>query len=72
MQAVWPLASPAEIKGDGERAAEPRREGVRPAQESRLWPGVADRLTGLGRIALLTKDYERAREFHERGRDLAA
>jgi tetratricopeptide (TPR) repeat protein len=49
--------------GDGDAAA---------ARELGLWPQAADRLTWLGRIAMLTGDYAQARELLEEARRLAA
>jgi tetratricopeptide (TPR) repeat protein len=42
------------------------------ARELGLWPQAADRLTRLGRIAMLTGDYAQARELLEDARRLAA
>jgi tetratricopeptide (TPR) repeat protein len=42
------------------------------ARELGLWPQVADRLTWLGRIAMLTGDYAQARELLADARRLAA
>ncbi|MFE3202317.1 BTAD domain-containing putative transcriptional regulator [Embleya sp. NPDC059237] len=71
LQAMVPLQTFAEIMGDYERAGRLHREGLRMAEELELWPEVSFQLSGLGRIALLTRDYPRAREFHERARRVA-
>ncbi|MGP3937519.1 BTAD domain-containing putative transcriptional regulator [Nonomuraea sp. KM88] len=72
-QTVRALAYLAEAaSGDYERAARLQRDGLRQAEELRLWPQAADRLSGLGRIALLQGDFAQSRELHERARRLAA
>ncbi|MEC4018656.1 hypothetical protein [Streptomyces sp. H27-D2] len=72
MQTVAPLAALAEISGDYTEAARTHREGLIIAEELGLRTEAAGRLSGLGRIALLTGDLDRAREFHERAKRLAA
>ncbi|WP_327092642.1 hypothetical protein OIE66_19005 [Nonomuraea sp. NBC_01738] len=66
-----PLETVAEIFGDYPEAERLYRQGLRIAEELELWPQVTFQLAGLGRIALLTRDYARARDFHERARLLA-
>nr|BFE84812.1 hypothetical protein GCM10020093_074130 [Planobispora longispora] len=62
----------AEITGDYERAGRFHRDGLRFAEDLRLWGDVSYRLSSLGRVALLAGDLARAGEFHERGMRLAA
>ncbi|MFD3513047.1 BTAD domain-containing putative transcriptional regulator [Streptomyces sp. NPDC058657] len=71
LQAMVQLQGLAEVTGDYERAGRLRREGLRIAEDLELWPAVSFQLSGLGRIALLTRDHPRARQFHERARRLA-
>ncbi len=72
LQGVAPLAVLAEIKGDYDEAARRQNEGLRIARELGLDAEVAARLSGLGRLALLTREWERARALHEEARRLAA
>ncbi|GAA4032571.1 BTAD domain-containing putative transcriptional regulator [Allokutzneria multivorans] len=72
LQTVYPLAALAEISGDYARAKRLNRDGLRIAEDLQLWSEAADRLTGLGRLALLTGDFAVADELHERARKLAA
>ncbi|MFI6582815.1 BTAD domain-containing putative transcriptional regulator [Embleya sp. NPDC050493] len=71
LQAMVPLQTLAEVTGDYERAEALHHEGLRMAEELELWPEVSFQLSGLGRIALLRRDFARAREFHERARQVA-
>lgn len=71
LKAMVPLQKLAEVRGDYERVARLHREGLRMAEDLELWPEVSFQLSGLGRIAMLTRDHPRAREFHERARRLA-
>ncbi|MEV5978663.1 BTAD domain-containing putative transcriptional regulator [Streptomyces sp. NPDC052114] len=71
LQTVTPLAVLAEIKGEYDEAARRQTEGLRIARELGLEAEVSARLSGLGRIALLTHDWARARELHEKARTLA-
>ncbi|MFB9903805.1 BTAD domain-containing putative transcriptional regulator [Allokutzneria oryzae] len=72
LQTVYPLAALAEITGDYALAERRNREGLRVAEDLELWSEAADRLTGLGRLALLSGDLRSAQELHERARKLAA
>ncbi|MFI2728441.1 hypothetical protein [Streptomyces sp. NPDC018584] len=72
LQGVAPLAVLAEIKGDYDEAARRQNEGLRIARELGLDAEVAARLSGLGRLALLTREWDRARALHEEARRLAA
>lgn len=71
LRAMEPLQVHAEVTGDYEQAGRLRRQGLRMAEDLELWPQVSYQLSGLGRAALLSRDYPRAREFHERARRLA-
>ncbi|MFJ8017052.1 BTAD domain-containing putative transcriptional regulator [Streptomyces sp. NPDC096339] len=71
LQAAEQLGVLAEIAGDYEAAHRLHRDGVRDAEELRLWTNASFGLARLGRIALLTGDDARATEFHERARKLA-
>ncbi|GLY48982.1 BTAD domain-containing putative transcriptional regulator [Lentzea sp. NBRC 102530] len=66
MQTIPPLATLAEIKGDYAYAARLQHEGLAIAQELGLQAEVAARLSGLGRLALLDRDWDRARDLHQR------
>lgn len=72
LQSGYVLASLAEIAGAYPEAARLHREGLRLAEEFGLPAEAADRMTGLGRIALLTGDLAEARALHERARERAA
>ncbi|WP_435845869.1 hypothetical protein [Streptomyces huasconensis] len=72
LQGIAPLAVLAEIKGEYDEAARRQHEGLRIARELGLEAEVAARLSGLGRLALLARDWERARELHEEARRRAA
>ncbi len=71
LRAADMLARRAEVVGDYADAARLRRDGLDRAEELGLWPQVADMLSGLGRLALLGGELERARLLHERARDLS-
>ncbi|MBC2878670.1 MULTISPECIES: AfsR/SARP family transcriptional regulator [Streptomyces] len=71
LQTVQPLAVLAEIKGDYADAARRHHEALRIARDFSLHTEVSARLSGLGRLALLAKDWDRARDLHERARRLA-
>ncbi|MGK5557971.1 ATP-binding protein, partial [Actinomadura kijaniata] len=72
LQSVTPLASLAEIRGDYAEAERLQREGLRIARELDLAAEVAARTSGLGRLALLAHDWDRARDLHERALRQAA
>ncbi|MGW1478982.1 hypothetical protein ACWCQF_11425 [Streptomyces rubiginosohelvolus] len=72
LQTVSPLAALAEIKGAYEEAEQRQLEGLRMARELGLEAEVSARLSGLGRLALLARDWDRARDLHERARRIAA
>ncbi|PZF99769.1 AfsR family transcriptional regulator, partial [Nonomuraea aridisoli] len=69
IEAMDVLDRAAEIRGDYPKAARLRREGLRLAEE--LGFEVSFKLAGLGRIALLERDYAAADDLHERARRLA-
>ncbi|QDY76450.1 BTAD domain-containing putative transcriptional regulator [Streptomyces qinzhouensis] len=72
LQAMIALQTRAEALGEYTVAGRLHREGLRMAEDLGLWPEVSCQLSGLGRIALLTGEPARAREFHERARRLSA
>ncbi|MFE7137369.1 BTAD domain-containing putative transcriptional regulator [Streptomyces sp. NPDC057644] len=72
LQTVSPLAALAEIKGGYEEAEQRQLEGLRMAREWGLAAEVSARLSGLGRLALLARDWDRARDLHEQARRIAA
>ncbi|MFJ3396680.1 AfsR/SARP family transcriptional regulator [Streptomyces microflavus] len=72
LQTVSPLAALAEIKGAYEDAECRQHEGLRMARELGLEAEVSARLSGLGRLALLARDWDRARDLHEQARRIAA
>ncbi|MER5786264.1 BTAD domain-containing putative transcriptional regulator [Streptomyces mobaraensis] len=71
LQTVQPLAVLAEIKGDYADAVRRHHEALRIARDFSLHTEISARLSGLGRLALLAKDWDRARDLHERARRLA-
>ncbi|MYW63842.1 AAA family ATPase [Streptomyces sp. SID8379] len=71
-QTIQPLATLAEIKGAYDEAERLNEEGLRIACDLGLASEVAARLSGLGRVALLRHDWDRARDLHERARVRAA
>ncbi|MEU0685338.1 AfsR/SARP family transcriptional regulator [Streptomyces uncialis] len=71
LQAMVPLAKLAEAVGDYEHAERLYQDGLRMAEELKLWPEFVFQLSGVGRLALLTGRLSRARECHERARRLA-
>ncbi|MFE1475902.1 BTAD domain-containing putative transcriptional regulator [Streptomyces cyaneofuscatus] len=72
LQTVSPLAALAEIKGAYEDAERRQHKGLRMARELGLEAEVSARLSGLGRLALLARDFGRARDLHEQARRIAA
>ncbi|MDT0495401.1 BTAD domain-containing putative transcriptional regulator [Streptomyces griseus] len=72
LQTVSPLAALAEIKGAYEDAEHRQHEGLKMARELGLEAEVSARLSGLGRLALLARDWDRARDLHEQARRIAA
>jgi predicted ATPase/DNA-binding SARP family transcriptional activator len=71
LRATVTLAELAEIAGDYSRAVLLHREGLRMAEELRLRDEASMRLSGLGRIALLTGALAEADVLHERARRIA-
>ncbi|WP_205669226.1 BTAD domain-containing putative transcriptional regulator [Amycolatopsis suaedae] len=72
MQATASLAELAELAGDYARAGRWHRDGLRTAEELGLWAEVPAKLVGLGRAAMFTGDFSRARKAFERAERLAA
>ncbi|MEV4392945.1 BTAD domain-containing putative transcriptional regulator [Nonomuraea sp. NPDC049607] len=72
LQTVPPLSAVAEIRGDYAEAARLQEDGLRIAEDLGLANELSARRSGLGRLALLAHDWERARDLHERARDQAA
>lgn len=68
----YPRAALAELRGDLDDAERLHRDGLAIASELGMWAEAADRLSGLGRIAMLRDDHNTARELHERARSSAA
>ncbi|MEV0090103.1 BTAD domain-containing putative transcriptional regulator [Streptomyces sp. NPDC050738] len=65
LQTVYPLAFLAEVKGDYAEADRRQHEGLRIARALGLQREISARLSGLGRLALLAHDWDRARALHE-------
>lgn len=59
-QTTYPLAALAAITGDYARAQHLHRAGLELAEELGFRAATAERITGLGRIALLTGDFRQA------------
>ena len=66
------LAALAEVEGDYAAATARQTEGLRLAEGLGLAAEASARLGGLGRLALLAGDWERARVLHEQARRAAA
>ncbi|MEU0491213.1 BTAD domain-containing putative transcriptional regulator [Nocardiopsis sp. NPDC006139] len=71
LQAFDALAQTAEALGDLDETARLHAEGLRIAEDLRLWRDVSRHASGLGRTALLTGDLDRADTLHERALRLA-
>ncbi|MGI5164972.1 BTAD domain-containing putative transcriptional regulator [Spirillospora sp. CA-253888] len=71
LQSLTPRASLAEIRGDYAEAERLQGEGLRIARDLGLATEVSARTSGLGRLALLTRDWDRARDLHEQALELA-
>ncbi|GCD92534.1 BTAD domain-containing putative transcriptional regulator [Embleya hyalina] len=71
LQTVAPLATIAEVRGDYPEAVRRHTEGLRIAEELRLPTEISARLSGLGRLALLAGDPDRAHDLHRRALDSA-
>jgi hypothetical protein len=71
MQTIPPLATLAEIRGSYADASRIQREGLSLARELGLQAEVSARLSGLGRLALLERDWDRARDLHQQAHRLA-
>ncbi|WP_240981646.1 MULTISPECIES: BTAD domain-containing putative transcriptional regulator [unclassified Streptomyces] len=71
LQAMVPLQTRAGIVGEYAYAGELHRACLDIALRLGLRREASFQLSGLGRIALLTREYGKAREYHERARRLA-
>ncbi|GAB2853417.1 BTAD domain-containing putative transcriptional regulator [Streptomyces deserti] len=71
LQTAYVLADLAEVTGDYGTAEHLRQEGHRLAHDLELWNDACKMLARLGRTAVLTGDLDRARDLHERARQLA-
>ncbi|RKS08600.1 putative ATPase [Nocardiopsis sp. Huas11] len=69
--ATYLLGSLAEVTGDLDTAARHHRAALRTAEALELWTEVGERLTSLGRVALLQGDFDRSEDLHERARRIA-
>ncbi|MFB7938562.1 BTAD domain-containing putative transcriptional regulator [Streptomyces sp. NPDC056049] len=72
LQTVPPLATLAEVRGDYAEAGGRQREGLGIARALGLTAEVSARLSGLGRLALLDRDWGRARALHGQALAIAA
>ncbi|MFI6006472.1 tetratricopeptide repeat protein [Streptomyces sp. NPDC051366] len=72
LQTTVTLGDLSEFTGDYYAAGHPRREGLRLAEQLKMWNEASKMLAQLGRTALLTGDLDRAESFHGRAKDLAA
>ncbi|QUX27393.1 winged helix-turn-helix domain-containing protein [Nocardiopsis akebiae] len=70
LNALSVLAMPAEATGRLADAARFRGEALGMAEELELWSEAAGAMAGLGRIALLEGDLDRADELHRRALEL--
>ncbi|MFJ8281239.1 BTAD domain-containing putative transcriptional regulator [Streptomyces griseoviridis] len=71
LKATEVLSVLAEINADYDEAARLHSEGLRIAESLELWSEVSRKLSGLGRIALLTDRLTEADELHSRALRLA-
>ncbi|MEV6588453.1 AfsR/SARP family transcriptional regulator [Streptomyces acidicola] len=71
LKATEVLSVLAEINADYDEAAGLHSEGLRIAESLELWSEVSRKLSGLGRIALLTERLTEADELHTRALRLA-
>jgi predicted ATPase/DNA-binding SARP family transcriptional activator len=71
LQTVPSLAALAEIRGEYQDAERRQYEGLRIARELGLDTEVSARLSGLGRLALLARAWDRAQDLHEQARRIA-
>ncbi|WP_232668395.1 BTAD domain-containing putative transcriptional regulator [Pseudonocardia sp. TRM90224] len=69
--AAFALGALTSMVGDYPEAERLYTTALRRAEELELWPEVSYQLSWLGRTALLTGDFRRADELHERARRLA-
>ncbi|MFF2083460.1 BTAD domain-containing putative transcriptional regulator [Nocardia sp. NPDC058176] len=71
VQALDTLAGVAEVAGEYGEAIRRQTTGLRMAEDLALWPEIAGRLSGLGRVVMLTGDLDASTDLHERARRLA-
>ncbi|RMI39519.1 ATP-binding protein, partial [Actinomadura harenae] len=71
LEAADAVARHAEIVADYARAVRMRREVARRAERLGMWAEVSFALSGLGRVALLEGDLDKAHDLHERALGLA-
>ncbi|MGW6461705.1 ATP-binding protein, partial [Streptomyces sp. NPDC055078] len=71
LQCLPTLGTLAEIAGDYGEAARLHGEGIRAAEELRLWSELSYRLSAMGNILLLTGETARADALHRRARRIA-
>lgn len=72
LQAAFTLGDLAESAGEYAAAERSRRDGLRLAEELRLWNEASRMLARLGRTALLTGDLDGAEGLHAQAKSLAA
>ncbi|MEV8535215.1 BTAD domain-containing putative transcriptional regulator [Streptomyces sp. NPDC051211] len=72
LQTARTLGDLAEFAGDYAAAGHLRREGLRLAEQLKLWNEASKMLARLGRTALLIGELDRAESFHRRAKHLAA
>ncbi|APE38395.1 hypothetical protein BOX37_16015 [Nocardia mangyaensis] len=71
VQALDTLAGVAEITGAYAEAIRLQSTALRMAEDLALWPEIAARLSGLGRVVMLTGDLDASADLHHRARRLA-
>ncbi|MFE0155677.1 BTAD domain-containing putative transcriptional regulator [Nonomuraea sp. NPDC059007] len=70
--AGFAVAWHAEIVGDYAESARVHRDGLRMSEELGLWTEVADKMSQLGRLALLAGAFDQADSLHTRAMALSA
>ncbi|MFI6388972.1 BTAD domain-containing putative transcriptional regulator [Nonomuraea sp. NPDC050540] len=70
--AGFAVAWHAEIAGDYAESARVHRDGLRMSEELGLWTEVADKMSQLGRLALLAGAFDQADSLHTRAMALSA
>ncbi|MGC7102962.1 BTAD domain-containing putative transcriptional regulator [Amycolatopsis lurida] len=69
---IHPRAAVAEFDGDLQSAEQLHHHGLRLAEELGMWAETADRLSGLGKLAMLRGDHDTAHRFYQRAKAIAA